>query len=137
MAHAQILQQFHRALAGGAGRHVVDLERDLHVLSRVEERDQIRLLEHKAQMLPAKGAQIHQRPCAVHHEFAADADLARGRRIDQRHRREQRGFARAARTEQRHNFSSRHTQRHVLHGHDLRMAMPIDFRQAGGLDSGG
>ena len=39
-----------------------------------------------AEVLAAKRAQVHQRTWPVEHRFAADRDLAGGRRIDQRHR---------------------------------------------------
>ena len=97
-----------RALPGGLRGSVVDFQRDLDILHRGEERDEIGLLKNKAEVLAAEGAQVHERTRSIQHGLAADGDLAGGRRIDQRDRGQQRGFARTARAEQRRR--SRHAR---------------------------
>ena len=135
-ADAEVVEQFQRALAGGLRSGVVDFERDLHVLQRGEERDEIGLLKNEAEVLAAEGAQVHQRLWPVHHRLAADGDLAGGRRIDQRHRGEQRGLARAAGAEHADDFAARDVQRGIAHGDDLGVAAAIDLAEVRDLDRG-
>ena len=53
---SEFVEQLLRALAGGLRGGVVHLERDLNVFQRGEERNEIRLLKHKAEVLAAEGA---------------------------------------------------------------------------------
>ena len=66
---AEIIEQFHRAFVRGARRCVVDLQRHLHVLDGGQKRNQIRLLENKAEMLAAESPHVHLGLVGVHDPF--------------------------------------------------------------------
>ncbi len=76
LGDAEVVEQLHGALTRGLGRGVVHFEGDLHVFQRGEERNEVRLLKHEAEVLAAEGTQIDERFGAIKHGRAVDGDLA-------------------------------------------------------------
>ena len=134
VADAQIVKQLHRPLPCNACGCVIDFQRDLHILQGGKKRNQIGLLEYEAEMMSSEGAQVNLRVFTVHDQFTADDDSPRGRRIDECHCREQRGFTGAAWAQQRDDFATGDAECHVVQGDNLGLTVTIDLSQADGLD---
>ncbi len=83
LGHAEVVEQFHGTPAGRSRRCVIDLHRDLDVLCRGEERNEVRLLKDKAEVLAPKCAQGHQRALGFQHGHASNIDPTPGWGIDQ------------------------------------------------------
>lgn len=75
-ADPEVIQQFSGPFAGRPGSGVIDLQRNLHVLERRQERNEIRFLKHETEVPAAEGPQVHERARTVEHRRAIDRDPA-------------------------------------------------------------
>src|SRR5262249_14780721 len=128
---AHDLERGERALAPLALRERGEQERQLHVLGRVQDRDQVVELEDEAHVVAAAG---RERALGGWPDLGArDDDLARGRAVDARDQVEERRLARARGAHQGYELALGHLEVDAVEDHDL-LAVPLvdlsDLRDA-------
>ena len=123
---AEFFERGHRRDARGAHGYAVELEWQRHVLGRGETGEQVEVLEHVADRLPAQ-------PCLVvarqtRHRDVADEHLARCRFFEGAGDREQGALAGPARAHDRDEFAVVDGQVDVLNGRNRRGSLAVGAR---------
>jgi hypothetical protein len=133
----QVLEQLTSALSAVA--LATELARDLHVLPRREERREVRLLEHEAEVTPAQRGQVRERNAVLHDEAPPEIHLPRVGGRDEAQGLDERGLARPAGPEQRGHRPAGDRQADVvqrLHGGRARPVGLAQLHRADGVFHG-
>jgi hypothetical protein len=133
---AEIAEQLARACIRRPPDLIVELERQEHVLPRGEEGDQVGLLEHEADAGAPHRREVGERSSVRDHQPFVEPDPAALRQVQEAQRRQQRGLAGAAGSEQGRDLAALDGDGHVAQRDQLGVPMPIHLSQRLGANDG-
>jgi len=128
------LEQFDRPFLRLWSKPSVQLQRNLHILHGREERDEVGLLEHVADVVPSKAGEVREASRPLDDRGPIDDDSPRGWEIDQADGRQQGRLPGAARTQKRDHLPMADLECDILHGDHLGVPAPVDLGETLRLD---